>query len=372
MGQRDGGPDEHCVSSRPLPTGDVRRHDGLAVPWQQRVGGAEHEGQADRQQPDTDGEITAPDHVLERVLHPVDESAQPPRPRCDEAVAGIGSRGLLLVGRIWSVGHSLAGRPDQKDDIADVERGLQQILGVRTQIVRDALGRHRGVDDADADADRVDLVPADPSGPIIVDELQLLRCVTEPGGRGCRERALEATRLQPRLPLLVVEGRGVGGDHQWFTFEDQRCGLDEAVALERCVVGPFGVVDDPVSVRVDEAAVLRRGDLGGIDHHIDRDGVGIDHESAQMADAEVAEGMRRCSPGRQQAQRADGDERRRNDSPRQRLSAPAVHSPAPSSASVASATRASRGSKNGLISSAVSNSRRAAASSPSASWIIPA
>ena len=69
--------DHHGVARGALATGDVRRHQRLAVAGQQRVRCAQHERQGDRQQTDTPREVAPPDQVVEAIVDVSCETARP-------------------------------------------------------------------------------------------------------------------------------------------------------------------------------------------------------------------------------------------------------------------------------------------------------
>jgi len=108
----------------------VGRHDGLAVPGQERVTRAEQHREHDREQADADSDMPAADHPVEGVRQLVQLAHGHTGDRdhsCRRIAGGGGTRNHM------------------QDRRALVQRRGQQVVGIAEQGVADALRRHRRV-----------------------------------------------------------------------------------------------------------------------------------------------------------------------------------------------------------------------------------
>ena len=148
-------------------------------------------------------------------------------------------------------------------------------------------------------------------------------------GDGRPEPALDAGRREAGLALGVGDGGGVGSER-------------DAVAVDEQEHAGGQVAAPTVGVAV-EPALLEGRDLGEIEHVVDLDGVGTDHEAGVVVDGEVAERVRRRRRREEHRRRDHADDRDERQARGARC--PAAHrSPPSSERSVRSATGACRGS----------------------------
>ena len=197
VGDGDRGAQAERLARRAALADEVRGHHGLAVAGGQGVHRAEEDGDADGGDGEAERELLAGHEVPERVGGAVD--------------AGQGRdlpgrrRGPLDRRELLGAQPVTAGAGAERGAL-DVERGRQSVGRVRGEALADAGRRQRRTGERDAVADRGQLVPTDPPRAAAVDHGDRQR----PGHRDRgRQPALEAGRVEPRLPRREGQGRSV-------------------------------------------------------------------------------------------------------------------------------------------------------------------
>ena len=154
---------------------EVGGHDRLAVPRGQRMRGAPEHGDEQRHEDDADREALAADERREAVLGVLRDA--------------YGRRELAVAGELRRRARDRA-RGDPGGCLPDVERALEQVLGIGAQLVGDALlGRVRRNDGRTGGRGDHDLAPAEPVGVVPVGVRHLDRPDPRPAGRRRRARS---------------------------------------------------------------------------------------------------------------------------------------------------------------------------------------
>ena len=264
-------PEQSRVTGGPARADEVRRDDRLPVPRAEGVRSAPEHRQQEREHDDPGAQVVADDQAREAAV----------RRRDGHAGAQVGR------GEKRGRGPGTTARYERGASLRHVERTLEQVLRVGTQLVAPADRRRRRRDDARAGVGgEHHLPPADPAGVVRVAKRQRER--RRGGERRCLVERLEAERREPALARRererVVE-RGqrepAAADREHESPPDPR--------------GRLALVGGQAP---DLLPLLERRDLGHVEHVVDVDPVTRELDAAEAVHGEVAEWVSARCTGR--------------------------------------------------------------------------